>query len=91
MILGDCDNNFVFINALQYMHIFFSFSGFKPKQKTKYQLLILKKTIFAPHVFNVWDSSKMIGICFFMFQSFVVPLFSRKSREIVESHHFIIF
>ena len=39
MINGDCDNNFVFINALQYtlyMHIiFFLFLGYKPKNQKK--------------------------------------------------------
>ena len=39
MICGDCDNNFVFINALQYTiyaYYFFLFLGYKLKnQKTK--------------------------------------------------------
>ena len=61
MISGDCDNNFVFINALQYTiygmalyaYYFFLFLGYKPNKKTKNkkpkqpkkQLLILKKKL----------------------------------------------
>ena len=39
MIFGDCDNNFVFINALQYKIIcilfFLLFLGYKPKNQKK--------------------------------------------------------
>ena len=61
MIFGDCDKNFVFINALQYyqyIFYFFYFLGYKPKKKTKKnqkkpkkEILILKKNLFfAPRV-----------------------------------------
>ena len=60
MLLGDCYNNFVFINALQYaiyaycISSFFRLKNKKTKKnnktkKTKKQLLILKKSwFFAP-------------------------------------------
>ena len=80
MIFGDCDNNFVFINALQYtlyMHIiFFLFLGYKPKnqktkkkhkktKKTKNQLLILKKPwFFAPLVQTITFNTRRSYGCF---------------------------
>ena len=49
MIFGDCDNNFVFINALQYKiyAYFFLFLGYKPKnQKNKTKKKKKKKANF---------------------------------------------
>ena len=63
MICGDCDNNFVFINALQctiYAYIcilFFSFLGYKLKnQQIKQQTTIKPKK-------NFWFWKKNMDFC----------------------------
>ena len=77
MIFGDCDNNFVFINALQYKtyaYYFFLFLGYKLKnqKKTKKNKNKTKKT--QKNKKPTFDFEKILVFCapdvhcVFMFQ-----------------------